>query len=112
MERPKNVLDISPEHDREAADLSDERFDRGEFALRAIEIVRPRTTRVVICEGAARMRVEHGPRWGHPGEAWAMLAIPRHASKRAIALAVAELSGAPRAWALDVLLELTNETAG
>ena len=41
-----------------------------------------------------------------------MLAIPRHASKRAIALAVAELSGAPRAWALDVLLDLTNEAAG
>jgi hypothetical protein len=58
------------------------------------------------------MRVERGRRWGHAGEAWAMLAIPRYASKRAIALAVAELSGVPPAWALDVLLELTNESKG
>jgi hypothetical protein len=40
-----------------------------------------------------------------------MLAIPRYASRRAIALAVAELSGLPPAWALDVLLGLTNESA-
>jgi hypothetical protein len=41
-----------------------------------------------------------------------MLAIPRFASKRAIALAVAEICGAPGAWALDVLLDLSNEPAG
>jgi hypothetical protein len=112
MPQPKNVLDISPEQDRAAAELSDERFDRGEFAVRALDLVRPRKTTVAICEGAKRMRVERGRRWGHAGEAWAMLAIPRHASKRAIALAVAELSGVPPAWALDVLLELTNESEG
>jgi hypothetical protein len=41
-----------------------------------------------------------------------MLAIPRDASKRAIALTVAELAGGRRAWALDVLLELSCESAG
>jgi hypothetical protein len=112
MPQPKNVLDISPEQDRAAAELSDERFDRGEFALRALDLVRPRINTVAICEGAKRMRVERGRRWGYAGEAWAMLAIPRYASKRAIALAVAELSGVPPAWALDVLLELTNESEG
>ncbi len=112
MPQPKNVLDISAEHDRSAAELSDERFDRGEFALRALDLVRPRRTTVVICQDAMRMRVERGRSWGHAGEAWAMLAIPRYASRRAIALAVAELSGAPRAWALDVLLDLTNESPG
>lgn len=109
---PRNVLDISPEQDCVAAETSDERFDRGAFALRALGLMRPPRTTVAICEGSTRLRVEHGRRWGHPGEAWAMLAIPRHASKRAIALAVAELSGAPAAWALDVLLEWTNEAAG
>jgi hypothetical protein len=111
MPHSKNVLDISPEHDRAAAELSDERFDRGEFAVRALDLVRPHRTTVAICEGATRMRVERGRRWGRAGEAWAMLAIPRYASRRAIALAVAELSGLPPAWALDVLLGLTNESA-
>jgi hypothetical protein len=112
MSHPKNVLDISPEHDRAAAELSDERFDRGAFALHALAVVRPRRTTVAICEGAARMRIERGRRWGHAGESWAMLAIPPHASRRAIALAVAELSSVPHAWALDVLLELSNESPG
>jgi hypothetical protein len=92
--------------------VSDEHFDRTEFALRALDLVRPRRTTVAIVEGATRMLVEGGRWWGRPGEAWAMLAIPRYASRRAIALAVAELSGAPPAWALDVLLGLTNEPAG
>jgi hypothetical protein len=112
MSPPDNVFDITPEFDRAAADVSDERFDRGAFALRALDLVRPRRTTVAICEGATRMRVEVGRRWGHPGEAWAMLAIPRDASRRAIALAVAQLSGAPQAWALDMLFELANEPAG
>jgi hypothetical protein len=112
MPFPKNILDISPEHDRAAAELSDERFDRGEFAVRALDLVRPRRTTVAICEGATRMRLERGRRWGRPGEAWAMLAIPRFASRRAIALAVAELSDVPTAWALDLLLGMTNDPAG
>jgi hypothetical protein len=107
----KNVLDISSERDRAAAEVSDERFDRTEFALRALDLVRPHRTTVAICEGTTRIRVEGGRRWGRRGEAWAMLAIPRYASRRAIALAVAELSGTPPAWALDVLLGLTNEPA-
>jgi hypothetical protein len=112
MPRPKNVLDISAEQDHGAADLSDERFDRADFAMRALELVRPHRTTVVVCEGATRLRLERGPRWGYPGDAWAMLAIPRDASKRAIALTVAELAGGRRAWALDVLLELSCESAG
>jgi hypothetical protein len=66
---------------------------------------------VAVCEGSSRMNVAVGRRWGHPGEAWAMLAIPRYASRRSIALAVAELSGVPPAWALDVLLGWTGDSA-
>lgn len=112
VQYPKNVFDISPERDRSAAEVSDERFDRGQFARRALELARPRRTTVAICEDATHLRVERGRRWGHPGEAWAMLAIPRHASRRAIALAVAELSGGAQAWVLDVLLGAANEPAG
>jgi hypothetical protein len=112
MPHPKNVLEVFPQRDRAAAEVSDERFDRAEFALRALDLVRPHRTTVAVCEGATHMHVAGGRWWGRPGEAWAMLAIPRYASRRAIALAVAELSGAPSAWALDVLLGLTSEPAG
>src|SRR5580658_7260511 len=108
MQPPKNVLDISPEHDHAAEEVSDERFDRAEFAVRALDLVRPRRTTVAICEGATRMSVQVGRTWGRPGERWAMLAIPRYASRRAIALAVAQISGVRPAWVLDVLLGLAT----
>ncbi len=108
---PRHVLDISAERDRAAADLSDEEFDRAEFAMRALDLFGPRRTTVAICRDASQLRVERGPRWGRPGEAWALLAIPRQASRRAIALAIAELGGEARAWVLDVLLSTESERA-
>jgi hypothetical protein len=114
--KSENVLDIGS--DRAVDDTSDERFDRGAFARRAIELVRPRRTTVAICEGATRLRVESGRLWGRPqavprdpddsgeagNETWALLAIPADASRRAIALAVAGLAHGARAYALDVLI--------
>jgi len=103
--RPDHVLDIAPERDRAVDETSDEAFDRSEFARRALELVNPPQTTVAICEGAARMRVESGRVWGRGrGARWAMLAIPPRASRRAIALAVAELARLPRPYVLDVLL--------
>lgn len=111
--KSENVLDVGA--DRVVDETSDERFDRGAFARRAIEIVRPRRMTVAICEGASRLRVESGRLWGRPqaeprdtedsGERWALLAIPAAASKRAIALAVAGLAHGARAYALDVLMD-------
>lgn len=109
MQHPKHFLDISAERERAAADLSDERFDRAAFARRALELVRPHRTTVAICPDASQLRVERGRRWGRPGESWAMLAVPRYASRRAIALAVAELAAHPPAWSLDVLLAAADE---
>jgi hypothetical protein len=118
--KSENVLDVGS--DRAVDETSDERFDRGAFARRAIELVRPRRTTVAICEGAAHLRVESGRLWGRPqpaprdpddsgdggrerpGERWALLAIPADASRRAIALAVAGLAHGARAYALDVLI--------
>jgi hypothetical protein len=95
--------------DRERAsyETSDERFDRAAFARRALDLVRPVNTTVAICEGTERVALESGPTWGRraPGERWAMLLVSPHASRRAIALAVAELAQAPRAYALDVLMD-------
>jgi len=99
-----HVLDIARDRERPVDEVSDERFDRAAFARRALDLVRPRRTTIAICEGAARMRVESGPSWGRgAGQRWAMLAIPPRASRRAIALAVAELAQEPPAWVLDVL---------
>jgi len=121
--KPENVLDVGS--DRVEGETSDESFDRAAFARRAIDLVKPRRTTIAICEGATRLRVESGRTWGRPlargatgeraaraeatdagelDERWALLAIPARASRRAIALAVAQLARAPGAYALDVLL--------
>jgi hypothetical protein len=86
---------------------STERFDRIAFAQRALALVRPTGTTVAICAGSRRIRVEAGRQWGAPaGQRWAILSVPRDASRHAIASAVLELSvsGASRPWALDVLI--------
>jgi hypothetical protein len=107
--RPDNVLDVAPELTRALDEISEEPFDRAAFAQLALDLVRPPGTTVAICPGAARMRVDTGRVWGRGAQArWAVLAIPSRASRRAIALAVAELARAPRPYALDVLLELPD----
>jgi hypothetical protein len=101
-----HILDIARDRERPVDEVSDEAFDRTAFARRALDLVRPERTRIAICEGAARMRLESGRAWGRgPGQRWAILAIPRLASRRAIALAVAELAQRPSAYVLDVLFD-------
>jgi hypothetical protein len=94
------------EAELELAEEDDEAFDRFAFAIAALDLLRPPRTRVALCMGSSRMRIESGRAWGRgTGARWAMLSIPARASRRAIALAVAEIargSGVP--WALDVLL--------
>jgi hypothetical protein len=103
----KNHAEIAIARERATAETSNERFDRVAFAERAIAILQPVRTTIAICEGARRLHVASGRRWGGaPGERWAMLAIPPRASRRAIALAVAEIAGAraDEPWVFDVLL--------
>ena len=122
--KSENVLDVGS--DRVVDETSDERFDRAAFARRAIDLVQPRRTTVAICEGASRMRVESGRMWGRPRaeradagvraddavERWALLAIPARASRRAIALAVAQLARGPRPYALDALMGAAGALEG
>jgi hypothetical protein len=96
--------EIALARERAMIETSDERFDRVAFAERAVALVRPEKTTVAICGGARQLRIESGRQWGRAGERWAMLAIPARASRRAIALAVAELASGERPWVFDVLL--------
>ncbi len=94
------------EYEADLAEEDDESFDRMAFAAAALDLVRPPKTRVALCAGASRVRVESGRAWGRgEGARWAMLSIPARASRRAIVLAVTELArGTAAPWALDVLL--------
>jgi hypothetical protein len=96
---------IEPSED--LAESSAESFDRLAFTERALELIRPPRMMVAICEGGRRVDVSSGRRWGHPqpDAKWAIVSVPRNASRRAIAAAVLGLhEGTARAWALDVLV--------
>ena len=95
---------LEPRPDSALAETSDEVFDRIEFARRALDLLRPPQTSVALCGNASRMRIEKGRHWGRgPDESWALVAIPPRASRRAIALAVAELARTPAPFAFDLL---------
>lgn len=116
------------ERAEDLAEVSDESFDRMAFAERAVALVRPPHTRVAICEGTRQVRVTSGRQWGRSSDArWALLSVPRNASRRAIARAVLGLGdfragvgdgpfglehpstpyrGLSQAWRLDVLVSL------
>ncbi len=99
-------------------ETSTESFDRIAFARRAYELVAPKRTTVVFCEGTLRVRVTGGRQWGSgsPHARWAIVSIPPKASRRSIALAVAGFlrhENAPaEPWALDVLLANIDDAPG
>lgn len=85
------VLEERRELRREA---SDQRFDRIAFALRALRILKPRGLTVAVYERRSELTVERGRDWSSQhGSSWAMVGIPRDASREHIAVALAELSG-------------------
>lgn len=100
---------IEIERIEQAEDLADdanEAFDRIAFTERAVALVRPPKTTVAICEGSRRVRVEAGRQWGaEPGSRWAVISVPRNASRHAIASAILGLhDGTAKPWSLDVLV--------
>lgn len=100
--RPEAVA--TAEERARAGDESREEFDRVEFTLNALELVRPPAIIVAVCQGQSRLRVEAGRAWGRgQGARWALVSVPPMASREAIVLALAEL-GPARPYALDVLL--------
>ena len=109
---PKIELDPWAEERRENQEdailwqSSHEDFDRIAFAERIVALVRPKHTTVAICEGMRRVRLQAGRQWGGPpGARWAILSVPRTASRRAIVTGVLGLHlGEAKPFALDVVL--------
>ena len=101
------------EQAEDLAERSGESFDRIAFAERAVALVRPPRTTVAICEGARRVRLETGRQWGakRADARWAVLSVPRDASRQAIAKAVLGLYGGGEAkpFTLDLLMSGTPE---
>ena len=93
------------EEQRRIDATSDEEFDRIEFAMQALRLLRPRMTVAVyprtneLAVEQVYDRTKNGGRW------WATLGVPPDASRAHIALAVAELVGEHRTeWVLDFLV--------
>lgn len=81
-------------------------FDRIGFAMRALAILKPRDLTVAVYEGRYEVEVERGRQWGRGrGKEWAMVAIPSHATREAIAVALAQLAGvADEPYVIETLL--------
>ncbi len=91
---------------REMVLHSDEHFDRVNFALHALKIVRPKNMTVAVHEGTLSVRVNEGRDLaaGH-GARWGILSISPSASRAEIAVAVASLAGRDRdPYVLDLIL--------
>ena len=89
-----------------ARERAGELFDRIAFALRALEILKPKGMTVAVFHGRFDLRIERGRDWGRgPDATWAMVRIPPDASRERIILALTELSGLPATpWLLDTLM--------
>jgi hypothetical protein len=97
--------------DYEYRDL--ERFDRIAYALHALRLLSPPRVTVAIYRAGLRLRLEQGRdlRAGE-GRTWATLGIPSHASRRQIALAVAELAGCSGVpYVVDLLIRAADRAA-
>lgn len=89
-----------------------QRFDRVAFALRALRLLIPPDTRIVVFR-SSRLQVIQGLDLGRgPNARWVMLGIPWDASAESIVLALAQLDGPrQRPYALAATLKAAR-TAG
>jgi hypothetical protein len=90
--------------------LDDARFDRIEFAMRALDILRPRNMKVVVYERCSGLQIERGSDYQRgAGASWAMVGVPPHASREHIAYELATLVGvAHEPWVLSRLMAELN----
>ncbi|MEO8878217.1 MAG: hypothetical protein ABI461_21670 [Polyangiaceae bacterium] len=81
---------VDPDRELIEAESSEERFDRVAFAMMALDRVPPRIPTIAVYESRAGrgVRVDEGRNW-------AVLSVPRSASKRAIIHAVAAIAKSP-----------------
>ncbi len=69
-------------------------FDRIAFAMRALDVLRPKRVKVAVYQAVSTLQIASGRDYGGREGAWAMIGIPPHASREHIAYALAELAGA------------------
>jgi len=83
-----------------------EAFDRLEFAMKTLALLRPRIDRVAVYSSIERLSVQRGRDLRQDGDRnWALVGIPPHASRESIAVALAELAGvAWQPFVIDLLL--------
>jgi hypothetical protein len=82
-----------------------EEFDRIAFAMRALEILRPKRVRIAVYAAVSSMQIEATEDLKREGFRFAMVGIPPHASREHIAYALAELAGvASVPYAVQMLL--------
>ncbi len=95
---------VEEQHGYELRD--DSQFDRIAFAMRALDILKPSRMRVVVYERTTDFSIERGREPSRPGQRWAMVGIPPHASRERIAWGLAELAGVDHVpFMVDVILE-------
>jgi hypothetical protein len=88
---------------------SSERFDRIAYAMRLLKWLRPRMT-VAVYECYQDLHIERGKLAG--AVRWAMVGIPRDASREHITVALAELASLERApFVVDLLRVAANESS-
>ncbi len=69
-------------------------FDRIAFAMRALDVLRPKRVKVAVYQAVSALQVASGRDYrGREGAGWATVGIPPHASREHIAYALAELAG-------------------
>jgi hypothetical protein len=90
---------------RRYGQIDGEDFDRIGFAIWALGVLAPPGMTVACYPAQLEFRVTRGRDWAHgPDKSWAMVGIPRRASRRHIALALAELAGVEQMpFVLDLL---------
>ena len=91
-------LPVQAQHRFEA--MSTESFDRIAFAMSLLKVLRPKMD-VAVYPATRHVDVQHSHGRLH---SWAMVGIPRHATRENIARALIELSGrADQPFLLDLL---------
>ena len=81
-----------------------EEFDRVDFARRVLDVLKPVGVRVLLRDGLRDFVIEQGRLWTAVNARWAIVAIPRQASREDILWNLVEVIGyTPGPYRFDVM---------
>jgi hypothetical protein len=83
-------------------------FDRVAYAMRALDMLKPKHLKVVVYQRIDDMHIEQGRELRDgPNARWAVVGIPPHASREHIAVGLARLAGVAHIpYMIDVLVRM------